>query len=425
MSLYPFSPPSQRWLVGLAIAATVLTGSTAFYALSQSNPRPVTGTASPSPVPRKVAALGRLEPEAEVIKLSAPLALDGDRVAQLLVKEGDRVKAGQVIAVLDSHNRLSNAVSEAEQAVQVAKAKLGQVQAGAKSGEIQAQQATIRRLEAELSGETATQAAEIARWQSEVRTAQAEFDRFQQLYQQGAIATSTLDNKRLAFETAQAQFNQAQAKQNQSVRSIQAQIQQAKSTLAQIAEVRPVDVKTAQTEVDAAIAALERAKTDRQQAEIRAPQAGQILKIHAHPGEKLGDAGIADLAQTNQMVAVAEVYQSDIGKVQIGQAAVVTSPAFAGELHGTVSQIGLQVSRQNVFSNEPGENLDRRVVEVKIRLQPTDSQKVAGLTDLQVQTVIAIDQTSQAKHPTQRNDLEAACPNLWITNDRFSFNQPC
>ncbi|HLO86386.1 MAG TPA: HlyD family efflux transporter periplasmic adaptor subunit, partial [Nostocaceae cyanobacterium] len=100
--------------------------------------------------------------------------------------------------------------------------------------------------------------------------------------------------------------------------------------------------------------------------------------------------GIMELANTEQMVVVAEVYQSDIGKVKIGKDAVITGDAFTGQLRGTVYEITQQVARQNVFSNEPGENLDSRVVEVKIRLNPEDSKKVVGLTNLQVQTSISL-----------------------------------
>lgn len=67
---------------------------------------------------------------------------------------------------------------------------------GAKSGEIQAQQATIARLEAELSGSIATQNAAlaklnevIARWQSEVNNSRTEYNRYEQLYQQGAAVS--------------------------------------------------------------------------------------------------------------------------------------------------------------------------------------------------------------------------------------------
>jgi HlyD family secretion protein len=51
----------------------------------------------------------------------------------------------------------------------------------------------------------------------------------------------------------------------------------------------------------------------------------------------------------------------------------------------------MQVNRQNVFSNQPGENLDRRIVEVKIQLSPEDSKRVATLTNLQIQAAILLD----------------------------------
>lgn len=376
----------------LIVAATTVTGAIALYS-SQFKTMGVNTSsqlAETIPVVKKVTALGRLEPVAEIIQLSAPLDLDGDRIAQLLVKEGDRVTAGQVVAILDARDRLQDELRQAQEQVRLTQAKLAQVKAGAKSGEIQAQQATIAQLKAEIDGGIATQTAAIARWQSEVRNASAEYARFQQLYQQGAIAASNLDSKRLVAETAQAQLSEAIATKNRTVASLQAQQQEAKATLNRIAEVRPVDVQTATIEVETAIAAVKRAQTALEQAYIRAPIIGQILKIHTRPGEKLSDNGIADLAQTDQMIAVAEVYQTDIGKVQIGQQAVITSQAFLGELRGVISQIGLQVNRQNVFSNQPGENLDRRVVEVKIRLHPEDSKQVAGLTNLQVQTAIQL-----------------------------------
>jgi HlyD family secretion protein len=380
--------PSNRWLIGLILTTTAITGATGFYVVSQSSqPSPPMATTPPV---TKVTALGRLEPETETIKLFAPSALDGDRVDKLLVKQGDRVRAGQTIAILDSRDRLQDALEQAREQVRVAQAKLAQVRAGAKTGEIQAQQATIARYQAEIAGETATQNATIARYQAEVRNAQADYNRFEQLYHQGAISASNIDSRRLTLETAQAQLNEALSGKNRTVETLQAQLREAKATLNRIAEVRPVDVNAAQTEVDTAIAAVKTAETQLQQAYIRAPMSGQILKIRTREGEKIGDSGIVEMGQTAQMVAVAEVYQTDIGKVRLGQPATISSQVFSGQLRGTVSQIGLQVDRQNVFSNQPGENLDRRVVEVKIRLQPKDSQRVAGLTNLQVETAIQL-----------------------------------
>ncbi|GAP96298.1 ABC exporter membrane fusion protein [Leptolyngbya sp. NIES-2104] len=389
MSLDLFLKPKNRLWVVVGLA-TLVTGGTSFYIVSQFSPKPAAQPVETAPTVKRIAALGRLEPASEVVKLSAPIALDGDRVSQILVKQGDRVQKGQVIAILDSRDKLQDALNQAREQVRVAEAKLAQVRAGAKSGEIEAQQATITRLQADRSGEIAAQAAEINRWEAEVRTAQAEFDRFNKLYQQGAIAASNLDSKRLALDTARSQLRQAQVKQNQAANSLEAQLSEARANLDRIAEVRPVDVEPVETEVRSAIAAMKRAETELEQAYIRAPIAGQILKVHTRAGEKISNSGIADLAQNDQMVAVAEVYQSDIANVKVGQNAVITGQGFEGELQGKVSAVGLLVNQQEVFSNQPGENLDRRVVEVKIRLTPEASQQVSGLTNLQVQTAILL-----------------------------------
>ncbi|WP_009632772.1 ABC exporter membrane fusion protein [Synechocystis sp. PCC 7509] len=382
--------PKDKKLIGLVIAAIAATSAIAYYGISQSGMLTQTApqTVVTTPPAKKITALGRLEPEAETISLAAPVALDGDRLAQLLVTEGDIVKTGQVLAILDSSDRLSDELQQAKEQVKNAIAKLNQVKAGAKTGEIQAQQATIRQLEAELNGGNETQNAAIARWESEVRTASAEYNRFVQLYGQGAIAASNLDSKRLVAETASAQLKEAIAIKDRNLSSLQAQINQAKATLNQISEVRPVDVQAAQTEVETALSAVKSAQTALDRAYIRSPIAGQILKIHTYPGEKLSDDGIVEMGKTDKMLAIAEVYQTDISKVKVGQLAVITSQAFDGEIKGTVAQIGLQVERQKVFSDQPGENLDRRIVEVKIRLNPTGSKRVAGLTNLQVQTAI-------------------------------------
>jgi HlyD family secretion protein len=311
-------------------------------------------------------------------------------VAELLMKQGDRVQTGQVIAILDSRDRLQSALREAQEQVRVAQSQLAQVKAGAKAGEIQAQKAIITKLQAELQGEIVTLEATIARWKSEVSNASAEYNRFQSLYKERVISVSDLDRKRLVLETTQAQLKEASAQRNRTVQTLQAQISEARATLNRITEVRPVDVQAAQAEIEKAIAMMERAKTELNQAYIRAPIAGQILKIHTRPGEKLTDAGVADLGQTNDMAVIAEVYQTDITKVRVGQLATITSQAFPGEVKGTVYEVGLEVRQQNVFSTQPGENLDRRVIEVKIYLSPEESKRVASLTNLQVQVAIKV-----------------------------------
>lgn len=143
-----FKSPSPG-LIGLMLAATAIPLGIVIYGVShfgQMGKTSVNESKPIVPIAEIVTALGRLEPETEVIKLSAPLALDGDRISELLVKESDNVKMGQVIAVLQSRDLLKNALIQSMKQVEVAKAKLAQIKAGAKSGEIQEQSAIVEEL---------------------------------------------------------------------------------------------------------------------------------------------------------------------------------------------------------------------------------------------------------------------------------------
>ena len=90
-----------------------------------------------------------------------------------------------------------------------------------------------------------------------------------------------------------------------------------------------------------------------------------------------------EFAQTSKMMVVAEVYESDIGKVKLEQTATIRSEtgAFTGEIAGIVSHIGLKIGKQDVLSTDPAADVDSRVVEVKIHLDPETSSKVAHLTN--------------------------------------------
>ncbi|MCC3527137.1 MAG: biotin/lipoyl-binding protein [Microcoleus sp. PH2017_22_RUC_O_B] len=456
--------PLVKQLVVVAALATLAAGGTTGYTIWRSRlPDPNAATAAAAVAASQlttVTALGRLEPRGEVIKVSGSGAADGSRIDRLLVKEGDRVKTGETIAILDNRDRQQAAFDQAQKQVRVSQANLAKVKAGAKNGEIQAQkatigrleadrsneiaaqqaivarlevdrsteitaqQATIARLQAEQQGEIQTQQAAIARIEAELRNAINEQRRYSQLYQQGAISASTSDSKSLAAETAQQQLNEgkaklnqirqsrqqqineAQAKLNQIQQSRQQQINEAQAKLSQIqesrqqqigeaeanldriAEVRPVDIEAAAAEVSSAQAAAKQAKANLALAYIRAPRDAQVLKIHTYPGEKVGNDGIVELGQTREMLAVAEVYESDAAKVRLGQTAKITSDALTGELQGSVEYIGLQVQRQNIVNTDPSANIDARIVEVKVRLDAASSQKVAGLTNLQVKVAI-------------------------------------
>lgn len=359
-------------------------------------PEQTTPSPKPAARPTKVNALGRLQPQGEVIRVSAPgsfgTGMAGSRVVELRVQEGDRVQKGQVIAVLDSRDHLVASLMEAKQQVAIAEARLAQVRAGAKRGEIDARQSTVNTLRAELAGEIKSQQTDIARLRAELKNAQAEAKRYAALQQAGAVSASEFERYQLAAQTALEKFNVAQADLHQTQRTLKARIQEANSTVAQIVEVRPTDIALAQAEINGAIASVKRIEAELEQAYIRAPQTSQILRIHTRAGERVSEDGIVELGQTEPMMVVAEVYESDLQKVRRGQTALITSPtnAFPKPLLGKVMTVGYTVAKRDVLDTDPTAANDARVVEVKIQLTPADSQSVARLTNGQVSVEIQI-----------------------------------
>lgn len=377
-----------------------------------------------APQPRPVTALGRLVPQGEVLRLSAPVSVEGVRIDRLNVEEGDVVSAGEVVAVLDNLERRTADLERAKARVEAARSRLAQVEAGAKTGEIEAQAARFERVRAELEGqiasqqarlvelearrrgELAEQTATIDRIEAEVRYAKTECRRYNTLYRDGAVSASDRDRLCLNAATAQerlseavatrdrilttrdAEIRQANAELDRTTTTLQRQIAENRAELNAVAEVRPVDLRTAETEIRLAEAEVLQAEADLEQSFVRSPVAGQVLEIHARTGEVVGDAGILEVGHTQTMEAIAEVYETDIGRVKLGQTATITSPVFDGELEGEVVRLGTQVSRQEIFSTQPGSDVDRRVVEVRIRLTPEASDRVRDLTHLQVRVSI-------------------------------------
>jgi len=418
----------RLWVIALGTLGVAVTLGTAIYSINQMG-RPQTeasAQASPSPAVSSISALGRLEPQGEIIDIAAPSNSQGARISQMMINEGDEVRQGQVLAVLDTRQRLEAALAQAEAAVRVAEANLERAVASqvgtvpAQGAEVarleaelrrqeQANQATLARLQAQERGQVEVQTATVARNAAELRTAEADFARFQQLAAAGVISASDLDQRRLALETARARLSEASANQSQVVASqreqineaiataqriretLQEQINQARANLERVEQVRPADIASARAEVERAIATVTQARADLDLAFIRSPVAGRVLKINTKAGEAVAqDKGIIEIGQTSQMIVIAEVYESDISKVKVGQRVDIVSEgrSFTDTLKGSVSQVGLRVGKSNVLPTDPAADVDARVVEVKIRLDPADSQKVAGLTQSKVITKI-------------------------------------
>ena len=121
-------------------------------------------------------------------------------------------------------------------------------------------------------------------------------------------------------------------------------------------------------------------------ASIYSPIKGRVLDVLTWPGESIGPGGILELGETSKMYVIAEVYETDINKVQIGQPASISSSALPKIISGTVGRVRPMVRKQDVTGTDPAARKDARVVEVEIKL--AEATLVAGLTNLQVEVVI-------------------------------------
>jgi HlyD family secretion protein len=345
----------------------------------QSQPQPAVTATAPS-TGRNITALGRIEPEGEVLDISGP---NGDRVEQLLARESDYVTAGQPLAYLEGYlERLAERDLAATQLAE-AEAKL-RTETSFGEAQIREAEARVQMATTPKSAEILAQQATIQRLQAELTAAQRDLKRLERLRQEGAISQQAFDDQGLVVTSKQEQLNNARAILNQLLQqrstglaNAQAQLQSARAGLTR---------SQTQILIASATSNLKLANAKLEKVIIRAPRAGQVLKIFTHQGEAIGDKGLLQMGNTRQMYVVAEVYETDIGKVRVGQRATITSSAFPTPLRGQVERVGLRIGKNDVLNTDPAANTDVRVVEVRIRLE--ESRLVAGLTNLQVDVAI-------------------------------------
>jgi HlyD family secretion protein len=312
-----------------------------------------------------VTALGRLEPKGEVIELSAPaMGAEGSRIEQLLVREGDKVKKDQVIAILDSRDKLMAAFKEAKEAVRVAQANLALVKAGAKQGDIQAQkagvarlqaektteikaqqaainrlqveqttevraqQATINRLEAERAREIEAQRATIARLEAQLENARLEYQRYQGLYKAGAISVSLRDSKNLVLQVAKEQLAEARANLQLIKSSKDQQLAEARANLERIQSSRQQQL------------AQERANLERIQSSLEQQINQSKATLESIAEVRPVDVIVAQ-AEVNRAVAAKNRAEADLKQ------AYVRSPQ-SGQIFDINSRPGEKVSNEGI-----------------------------------------------------------------------------
>lgn len=255
------------------------------------------------------------------------------RVASVAVREGDRVSAGAPLAFLDTAE-LGAARDAVAAQVRAAEARLTEMRAGARPQELAQAEAALR---------SAEQREEDAR-----RDAQ----RARRLHQGGAVSEQTLDKANTALDVAEAQREQAA------------------ETLAMVREGPRSETIAAQTAVvEQARANLARAEAALAYASISAPFAGLVTVRHREPGETVGaGAPVVTLLDTGDRWVRIYVREDQIGRVQTGMHATITSDTYPDETYGgEVTFIGSEAefTPRNVQTAEERINL---VYPVKVRI---------------------------------------------------------
>lgn len=277
-----------------------------------------------------VSALGRLEPDGGIIRVAAattPLALSGSILTELHVSEGDYVEAGELLAVTDSAVALKAAVNQAETSLELA----------------------IRTANAAVSqADEACVLADVAA-------------------REAARRASLLERELASVEETEQAEGEAEAKS-------------ASCTAAK------AGTRVAHSGIDVARAQLALRQAELARAYVLAPFAGRVLEILVEPGEFVGAEGFLELGRVDRMYAIAEVYETDIRRVRVGQTATISSDALVAPLSGKVEFIRLKVQKQDEIGTDPAARKDARIIEVEILLD--DPEPAAALSNLQVEVVI-------------------------------------
>jgi HlyD family secretion protein len=285
---------------------------------------------SQEPGQQAVSALGRIEPHGGIINVavgSSPEAISGSILSELLVAEGDHVAKGQLLAMTDSsavvRAQVYTAETELEQATRSAEAALSKADEACVLAEVAAREANRR--------------------------------------------ADLLSRKLVSEEETELAEGTAKASAASCT---------AAGSIARVAD----------SGIEVAKAHLLQRQAELERTLIRAPTDGMVLDLVARPGELIGFEGVLELGRVDQMVAIAEVYETDISRVQIGQTAQINSDALASTLTGTVEFIALKVNKQDEIGTDPAARKDARIIEVEILLD--DPAAVEALTNLQVEIVI-------------------------------------
>lgn len=367
----------KKWppfLKRLLIAAAIIFAGVSFALISRS-PRPATvGMSEGHPV---LYGSGLIE----TTEIGVGSEIPG-RIRQVMVQEGQFVTAGSTIAVLDDAD-LQGQVSQAKAAVAGAEAQLAQVRAvyaaeqARVEGNIQTALATLQKLAAGARPQEVDAAQKnVDQARGVLQNAEDQLRRVETLYQQGAVSDEQYQQALTNYEVARAKLGAAEANLSLLASGSRSEDIAAAGANYEVALAGRSQVEARRKEVDAAAAALDKAKASLKIAEeqlvkatIRAKTGGIVLRCNFSAGEVVNPGiPIVTLSDPADIWLAIYVPETEIGKVKVGQQAVVTVDSFPDQrFNGRVKEIAGQAefTPKNIQTKEERVDL---VFKVKISL---------------------------------------------------------
>jgi HlyD family secretion protein len=326
----------------------------------------------------------------------------------LLVKEGDRVRQGQVIATMDDAS-LRGELSQYQGQLIQQQANLQRLRSGNRPQDIAKAEAQLAEVKANLRQlqagnrpqDIAQAAARLQQSQATLTQKERDWQRYQELSKSGAISGQILEQKRTERDVSQNQvleYQQALALKKAGTRP--EEIAQAKAKVDQQVQAvallkagtRPEEIAQSQAQVQAAKGALTTIENRIKETQVVAPFDGIVLEKYADVGayvspSMVGGGGASAssssilLLTSDRQQVVVNISESQISKVKLGQAVTIKADAFAGqEFTGKVEQIAPQAKvAQNVTS-----------VEVRVSIESPTSKKLD--TGMNVEAQFAVGQ---------------------------------
>ncbi|HUM05107.1 MAG TPA: efflux RND transporter periplasmic adaptor subunit [Terriglobales bacterium] len=298
----------------------------------------------------------------------------GGRITHVLVREGDRVDANQLLVVFDSAE-LEGQLLQAQGRVEAARANVTKMERGSRPEEIaEANAASNGYREAEL----AQARADLERARADEANADRELKRTEALTGAGAMSQQSLDNARDRARAVHALVSS----QTNAVAAAEGRLSAARAVADKTQRgFRAEDIAAARAELRLAEGQLKEAEARWAEREVRAPAAAIVETMDLRPGDLLpANSPVAQLLESDQLYLMVYVPETKIGAVAIGQAAQLRVDTYPAE---TFQARVEQIRQQSEFLPRNVQTKEERVhqvIGVRLRVDNPGNRLRAGVS---------------------------------------------